>query len=111
MIVDRAAASAVVKLGSLVIAAVIVSSAARFLPSIIPSDDDDTAGGCGNNGTAGLCAAAAAGKPYIGNGIGGRYCWRCRPAADAGGGEWVRSRVMVGNGAEAESVAPIAADA
>ena len=107
MIVEMAAASAVVKLGSLVIAAVMVSSADRFLPSIIPND---TVAGCG--GTAGLCAAGK--PPYIGNGSAGRAGGRCgsRPAAaDAGAGGWVRSRVMVGNGAEAESVAPIAADA
>jgi len=105
MIVEMAAASAVVKLGSLVIAAVMVSSADRFLPSIIPND---TVVGCG--GTADLCAAGK--PPYIGNGIAGSAGGRCgsRPAADAGGG-WVRSRVMVGNGAEAESVAPMAADA
>jgi hypothetical protein len=61
MIVERAAARAVVKLGSLVIAAVMVSSADRFLPS---KPNSVAAGGSGGTG---LCPAAA-GKPYIGNG-------------------------------------------
>ena len=62
MIVDRAAARAVVKLGSLVMAAVMVSSADRFLPS---KPNSVAADGCG--GATGLCPAAA-GKPYIVNG-------------------------------------------
>jgi hypothetical protein len=118
MIVERAAATTVVKLGSLVIAAVMVSSADRLLPS--KPNSVVAAGGCG--GGTGLCPAAAV-KPYIGNGVivgtGGGISWRCwsRPAAAAaaaaapGDGACVRSRVMVGNGAEADSVAPAMADA
>jgi hypothetical protein len=88
-----------VKLGSLVIAAVIISSADRDLSSALIMA---VVVGGGSIGV--LCPE---GKPYIGNddreGTADGGCWWCRPA---GGGDWVRSMVMVGNGAEADSVAP-----
>jgi hypothetical protein len=83
-----------VKLGSLVIAAVISSSADRDLPS---APIMAVVSGGGSIGL--LCP----GKPYVGNdraGTADAGRWWCRPA---GGGDWVRSMVMVGNGAEADA--------
>jgi hypothetical protein len=102
---EIAAANAVLKLGSAAIAAVTVSiidccRASRPIP------------GLSGNTVDALCCRYMASCDGAANGIVGGCCWtdgmRCgMPFAPAGG--CVRSRVMVGNGAEAESVATVEA--